>query len=351
MYEDMTFEKILNRALQRVPKGMDKRQGSVIYDAVAPACAEIAQVYIELDRIINESFADTQTREYLIKRAKERGLYPYKSSKAILKAEFNAEISIGSRFSLNDLNYEIIENINGTIYKIQCETPGTCGNRYFGDIIPIDNIPNLKKAEITELLIPGEDEEETEHFRQRYFNSFNGEAFGGNIKDYKEKVNKIQGVGGVKVYPVWNGGGTVKLVIIDSSFKVPSKELTDDVQEKIDPISNNGKGLGIAPIGHIVTVEGVKETEINIRFNITYQSSWVWEDIKLHAENIIDNYFKELNTDWENTENIIIRISQIETRILDLEGVIDIGNTSINGKEENLVLNDTCIAKRGSING
>ncbi|HEK5039664.1 TPA: baseplate J/gp47 family protein, partial [Clostridioides difficile] len=91
-------------------------------------------------------------------------------------------------------------------------------------------------------------------------------------------------VGGVKVYPVWNGGGTVKLVIINSNFKVPSTDLVNLVQEEIDPLQNQGEGLGLAPIGHRVTVEGVTSTTINISAEITYKNGYTWENIKSIAE-------------------------------------------------------------------
>lgn len=68
----------------------------------------------------------------------------------------------------------------------------------------------------------------------------------------------IEGVGGVKVYPVWNGGGTVKIVFSDSKFNVPSKKLIGKVKV-LDPVANQQKGYGLAPIGHLVTVEGVKK--------------------------------------------------------------------------------------------
>ena len=42
MYEEMTFEAILERMLNRIPDSLDKREGSVIYDAIAPAALEIA---------------------------------------------------------------------------------------------------------------------------------------------------------------------------------------------------------------------------------------------------------------------------------------------------------------------
>ncbi len=73
----MTYEEILQRMLDRVPNNIDKREGSIIYNALAPAAVELAQMYIEAERILNEGFADTASREYLIKRAAERGITPY----------------------------------------------------------------------------------------------------------------------------------------------------------------------------------------------------------------------------------------------------------------------------------
>lgn len=142
-------------------------------------------------------------------------------------------------------NYTVTEVISDEehSYKLMCETAGSESNGYTGQLIPVDYIKGLTQAEITEILIPGEDEEETESFRQRYLNSFDSQAFGGNIQDYKEKVNAIQGIGGVKVYPVWNGGGTVKLVIISSEYKVPSSGINTGSADSNRPGTKPGRGL------------------------------------------------------------------------------------------------------------
>lgn len=335
--------------LARVPNNVDKREGSIIYDALAPAAAELAMSYIEMDVIFNETFADTASREYLIRRTAERGINPYPATKALLKGIFKnregnlLDIPIGSRFSLDDLNYVAVEKIEKGQYKMECETVGSIGNKYFGSIIPIEYIQHLATGELVEILIPGEDEEETENLRQRYFNSLESEAFGGNIADYKEKINKIQGIGGVKVYPVWNGGGTVKLVIIDSEYKVPSTSLISTVQTIIDPIDNSGQGVGIAPIGHKVTVEGVVDTLTTITTNITFQDGYVWEDIKLYVEDKINEYYNDLAKEWSDNSNLVVRISQIEVRLLDVTGILDIQDTSINGVQQNLVLDANSI--------
>ena len=89
-------------------------------------------------------------------------------------------------------------------YEITCETAGEAGNDYTGTVIPIEYVDGLETCSISAVVIPGEDEEDTEVFRQRYMDSLNAQAFGGNRADYLEKVNAIPGVGGVKVYRVWN---------------------------------------------------------------------------------------------------------------------------------------------------
>ena len=68
MYESETYETVLNRLLSKVPSTLDKREGSVIYTALAPAAYEIAKIYSSLDIVLSETFADTMpSRYYLVK--------------------------------------------------------------------------------------------------------------------------------------------------------------------------------------------------------------------------------------------------------------------------------------------
>lgn len=341
----MTFEEILQRMLDRVPDDTDKREGSIIYDALAPCAAELAQLYAELAQFMNECFADTAGREYLAKRAAERGLYPKPATCAVLAAKFNTAVPAGTRFSLDGLNYTVIDE-----NTVTCETAGTEGNRHFGRLIPIDYVEGLETAEITALLIPGEDDEDTEVFRSRYLSGLNTSAFGGNITDYKQKTCSLDGVGGVKVYPVWNGGGTVKLTIISSEYTAPSVELVEAVQNAIDP-TGDGQGVGIAPIGHIVTVEGVSSVTVNIAAVITYEDGWDHSACQPYIEEAVDGYLSELRSQWADGEKLIVRISQIETRILGCPGIVDIADTTLNGAAVNLTLGADEIPVRGDISG
>lgn len=207
---------------------------------------------------------------------------------------------------------------------------------------------------------------------------------GGNQIDYIEKVNAIPGVGGVKVYRAWNGdlkpanmippkeaeawieglsgvpepvklwldtvyaaaknnmftvGGTVKLVVINSTFTVPSPTLVEQVQTAVDPLQNAGEGVGLAPIGHVVRVEGVQEETVDLGFALYYQRGWSWEDVSGYVTEAINGYFLELAQSWaDQDEALVVRISQIESRLLGITGILDIANTTINEKAANHTL-------------
>ena len=46
----------------------------------------------------------------------------------------------------------------------------------------------------------------------------------------------------------------------------------------------------------------------------------------------------ELRKNWAKENNITVRVAQIEAKILSVEGIVDIADTKINGKAENLIL-------------
>ncbi len=348
MYESVTFEGILKRMLSKIPNDMDKREGSIIYDALAPCAVELQLMYIELDNILKETFADTASREYLVLRGGERGLSPYSATYAVLKGEFNMEVPLGARFSCGDLNYFVLAHIDGFNYQMQCETVGSVGNRTFGKLIGIDYIQGLSSAKLTELLIPAEDEEDTESFRERYFSSFNNKAFGGNVTDYLEKTNAIEGVGACKVTPVWNGGGTVKLTVLDSTFNRASDVLVGVVQETIDP-TQDGQGVGTAPIGHVVTVDTVSEVLVDIETSLTFDTGYSFEVLEGAIVDVIEEYLAEERSKWGNQSYLIVRIAYIEARILGINGVLDISGTKLNGVGENLVLGEFDLPVLGGV--
>lgn len=357
MFKDITYEGVLDEMLIKATElfpDLDTREGSVLHTALAPAAVEIVNIYIALDNILDMSFPDTASRDYLLRRCNERGISPGVASCAIIAANCLPDgvyVPEGTRFSCAGSTYAVTGERIGSHYLMECETVGSRGNRSGGTLLPLTYVEGLISATIAGLTVPGEDEEDTEALRARYFDSFNSQAFSGNVKDYREKVTAINGVGAVKVYPAYMGGGTVKLVIIGSDYSAPSETLINMVQTMIDPVQNSGEGLGIAPIGHSVTVVGVLPVSIDIDLRITYTDGWIWNDLSVYVSDTVDEYFKELCEGWIDSDSIIVRISQLEAKLLELVGIKDVVITSLRGQTANLYLGENEIPVRGNISG
>lgn len=346
MNEIPTYEEILQRCLDRIPNTIDKRQGSIIYDALAPCCVELAQMYIELSGIYDQVFIDTAVGEALDKLVEQNGVKRKDATYALRKGEFNMVVPVDNRFSDGENTYIVIENIVGTNNSIlRCEQAGVVGNSYYGSLTPITYLQGLTRAELTDIIDMGDDIESDEDLRVRYMESVTAPEFGGNVSDYQNKVKSLTGVGGCKVVPIWNGGGTVKLIITNSQGGVPTSSLVNDVQEAVDP-NQDQQGLGIAPIGHIVTVEGAVARNITVSATFTLESGVDPTDIQDSVNNIVDNYFKSLSNNWDKEDNLIARISQLETRLLGVAGVLDITNTKMNNSSSNLSLESNEIPVR-----
>ncbi|WP_019123712.1 baseplate J/gp47 family protein [Brevibacillus massiliensis] len=355
MYEHMTYEYILQRMLSKVPNTVDKREGSLIYTACAAVAAEMAQMYADLDTNNNLSWVDTATGEYLTRKCAEFGVNREPATKAIRKGLFYDgqnnpfDVPIGSRFSIEDQNFVVTEKITTGEYKMECETTGATGNQLFGALLPIDYIQGLARAELADVLVPGEDEESDESLRDRFFKTVNEPTFGGNVADYMQMINAIEGVGGTKVFPTWQGGGTVKCTIIGADFNPPAQQLIDQVQTTVDPIVNQGQGLGMAPIGHRVTIAGVQGVTVNIVTTVTLAGGYTVEQVQAPIESVISNYLQGLREDWENQTNLIVRVALIDAEILTVPGVIDVANTTLNGAAFNIPLGEEEIPQMGTV--
>lgn len=350
----MSYEALMERKLDRIDDRRDKRQGSLIYDAMAPNAAETAMFYADLDMLEDRTFADTAVGEDLTRRAAERGIIRKEAVKATFYGRFLDEkgaeypVKTGARFSLEGYHYVVCGREGDGRYVLECETAGACGNEYLGSLLPLESMQGLAKATLEELRTDGEDAEGDEELRKRYFASFDADAFGGNIADYKKRVHALQNVGGVKVYPVWNGGGTVKLVVIDQGWHAPTKTELAALQKEIDPQSK-GEGYGIAPIGHKVTVAGVTEVTCDIMLRLSLTEGAEEQAVSEELRKGVQAYLEELRKDWADSSFLTVRISHLEARALEADGVVDVSACSINGGSGNLILGADAVPILGKL--
>ena len=349
MYSDNnSFEDILKRMLDRIPDTLDKRQGSIIYDALAPAAAELAQCYISLDVYIDQTYLENASGENLDNRVADYGLSRSSATYAQRIGTFKdvddkaMSIDIRTRFGIPNVNggynYTVTSEIEIGKYVLTCETAGTVGNEYFGELLPIISINNLGSATLGDIYVAGEDAETDTSLRVRAIAKLRETPFGGNIAEYKQYVEGLDGIGACFVIPVWNGGGTVKIVPITSSFEIPTSAKITEIQTALDPTQNAGKGYGIAPIGHVVTVSAPTKLDIDITTDIELDTGYTVNGLQSSIEESIKNYLQKIQENWATEDELTIYISRVSASILMVKGVTNVENLKINNSTNNLTI-------------
>ena len=352
------YNEILTRMLiaaQIAEPDCDTREGSLIYTACAPMAAELAQAHIASFMLLENTFADTATREFLIRRAAERGVVPYPAVAAQYLCDWDYDEGYGpmpntSFFTSDGVQFSVfdVSAVDRTCVII-CDSKGTIGNGKTGNLVPVIADPNFNSMVIRELIVIGENEEATEHLRRRYFQELQTLAFGGNIVDYINFTNQIDGVGATKVIPTWNGGGTVKVIIADAALQPPSTFILERVQSALDPEVNQGQGIGIAPIGHTVTVVSAESEIIDVEAYFVYLPGFSFANIGNQIQSQFNAYLDELNLNWETDNEMVVREASLISSFVNITGVVDVQDMRINGVEGNFTLAENKLAAYGVV--
>lgn len=352
-FSNETYQNILSSMLERVSNTFDKREGGMIQTALGPAAYALEEYYMALDKTQRMAFVQTAVGQSLDYLAVIANIERYPASPAVRLGVFNKSIPLGSRFSTingtDSINFTATKATdNPNEFELTAETPGTIGNAYSGSILPITYIDGLTTAQITDILVPGDDTETDDEFRERLITALNEKPFGGNVASYRSFIGGIDGVGAVQVYPTWNGGGTVKCSIIGADFEPASETLVENVQNAVDPPPNQGLGLGMAPIGAKVTVVAPTVVTVNVSANITLAAGYDIGQVQPIVEEAIEAYLLGIRQKWgtpvtaggvEYSANVYR--AQVIAAIVGSAGVLNATDVKLNDTEADIILTET----------
>nr|WP_255710950.1 baseplate J/gp47 family protein [Pelosinus baikalensis] len=327
--------------LARVPDTIDKREGSIIYDALAPAAKELEKAYIEFDKVLERAFADTAHEEYLEMRTTEMGIDRQPAIHALRKAflytanDVPMDIPIGSRFMLEEINYVAVERLSVGQFSLQCEVSGDAGNRPYGELLSLNYIPGLAKAELADIITQGEEEETDTSLKERYHFRVRQPITSGNIYHYKQWAREVAGVGDAKVFPLWQGNGTVKIAIADSDIQPAIPALVTTVAEYIETVR---------PIGATVTVVSATGKSINVAAKIVMAPGYALQAVYDAFLSAVDGYLKEIAF-----SSTYVSHARIGTLLFAIPGVDDYSELKLNGAAANITLSGEEIPVLGNI--
>ena len=358
-----TYRALLETMLARVPNSLDKREGSMIQTALGAGAYSLEDFYLDLAKVQAGGAIQTAVGEDLDNLSVLGNVTRYPASPAVRLGVFNLEtIPIGARFSTMDggdsVNFTVTSQVSPGQYRLTCETAGAIGNSYTGPILPITVIPGLTSAQITDILVPGDDTETDEPLRERIIDALRERPFGGNVADYKRVVREIDGVGDLQVYPTWDGGGTVKLSIIGADWMPASEQLVETVQTTVDPPPNQGLGYGTAPIGAKVTVVAPETVPINVSATVTMRTGYDIEQLRPLVEQAVEDYLLSVRKEWAEPDadrltsySCWVYLARVISAILQVPGVVNATNVTLNGGTEDLQLIETGLTQQVPVLG
>lgn len=319
-------------------------EGTFSFDALAANAKEFEKAYAEMDLMMDAAFPQTSWGKYLDYLAEElAGLDRRAATNAavVLTITGTAGITIpaGSIFATESgVNFATDEDAvigtDGTIEtKATAQTAGAGGNVSEGTIIKIPvSIYGVSKVTNAAAAYDGYEEETDDALLERLLFEVRQPATSGNVNHYIEWATSVSGVGAVKVIPLWNGNGTVKVIVVDASKDTPSEDLLKEVRDEIAKYS---------PIGADVTVVAPTLLPVNISMKVTDGTG----DADAIKE-VLTKYFKSnvFGSDYanqNNAESVTISYAQIGRIILDNSDttkVNDYSGMTINGGTENIVV-------------
>lgn len=329
----MTYENILQGMLNRVTDDIDKREGSVIYDALAPAAYFLADQYFQLGNFIDLVLPDTALGEYLDRTVSAYGITRKPATAAVRKMITSGAVEIGTRWGINSLVYMVNKALTETEYAVICETNGTIGNQYSGEMQVLSAVSGIT-ATLGDIITAGTDEENDDAMRARFYEKVRLPATSGNAYHYQQWALEVPGVGAAKVIPLGDGPGTVTILVVDSN-KAVSSTLPEKVAEYIETVR---------PIGATVSVFSPDTLEINIVANVQLDGSESLEEVKQVFKTELTDFLKNLTFSAKR-----VSYAKVGNVLLDVPGVSDFDTFTINGAIGNIAVGDRQVPVVGTI--
>lgn len=348
-FEDKTADLLHNELLSNINDDIDKREGSVAYDLTAPSAIEIANAYVELDTVFGLAFADTSEGEYLEKICIPFGVYRKQSVKSkgevtlngpkgtIIPVATRVQTTIGESVFFVTLE-EITLTGNPVKVAVECEIGGEIGNVAIGDINALapGDLYGIVTVINETAIEGGVNQESDESLYKRLVDRAQNPATSGNANHYKQWALEVPGVGDVKVFPVWNGGNTVKVVLLDDNKRKPDESTINKVIAHIE--ANK-------PVGPTITTIGAEEVKITCTATLTLVPGKTVENAQKEFTDLLNEYFKGLAF-----VDPIVRYAKIASLLIDVPSIVDYSNLTINGGTNNITINDGQVAVVGSVN-
>ena len=338
MFEIQTRQDVLKRLLQDFKtidtNGMSTHEGTFAFDTLSANAVEFEKSYAEMQLILDAAFPQTSWGQYLTMHAEAHGVIRKKATKSKVVVKLTGVagtivpkgVTVGTAEGklFQTIETVTIGNTGDAIANVESEEIGKDSNVNANTITEIiTNVDGLKSVINEEVSYDGFDEENDTDLLQRLLFKVRQPATSGNVYHYMQWAQSVNGVGQVKVLPLWNGAGTVKVLLVDVNNESANTSLLDRVKAVI---------AKEAPIGATVTVTTPTIMNVNISFRVTKGQANNEAVKRILNEEFKRQTFSMNYISYANIGKALL--ANAET------GIIDYSDLRVNGGTTNITITD-----------
>lgn len=344
MFESITPESIKAAILAEAGDSLETREGSFLDSMAGPAAVEIWKVYQAMNAVISIAFPDESAGGYLDLEGAKYGITRKPGTRArctmTLTGTAGSTIPAGTVFlTLEGLEFALLEDVlltggsdTGTAEATEI---GSGYNVEAGAITRMVTTMTALSAWTNASATGGTDQESDAALYERIRDFRSRQATSGNAYHYEQWAMEVAGVGGAKIFPLWNGAGTVKVVLVDADMEPASSEIVAAAAAHIE---------GERPIGATVTVAAAQSLSIHVAAKLTLDGSTTLPEVKAVFASELDAYLKTLAF-----RTSILRYNQVAYLLLSLPGVLDFTSLTLNGGTGNVSIGAEQVPALGEV--
>lgn len=336
--EGNTPDEIKQRMKENLKSDINTQEGGYVDTTFAPLAVELFRMYGNLETLPSKFWVNKDSGEWLDLAADALGITPRKQME---KAQVVLEITGNQDFSVSAET--AVRTEDGLVFLTEKEMPipesGVLNILAFAEQpgakynVSADTVtqlvasnPNIKKVTNPEPAKGGTNRESDTSLYLRIVTERQRPSHSGNKRDYEKWALEVSGVERVKVFPLFEGNGTVAVMIGDKNYQ----PVDDVIVEKCKTHIEDNR-----PIGATVTVLSAKSKNINILAQVSPEDGATLQQITLNFKENLSKYFGEVTFDDQ-----LISYNKIGAILIDTSGVKDYSNLRVNGSTNNITLGE-----------
>lgn len=332
MYEDITPEAIKAEMIAAMPDASSALEGGFLDSILSPIAYRQWLLYMEMDKILNIMFMSTSDGDYIVKKCEEEGIFRhsgtvstgevtfYGSDNVNIPAGTYVETSSGLQFVTTEAAFISSGSVTAAAQSVE---PGADKNVKAAAITFLTvRVSGVTRVTNAAAFSGGTDEESIESLKNRYLEAKSTTPASGNAADYEKWAAEVDGVASARVIPLWNGAGTVKVILVGSSNTAVSQSVVNAAAEYIEERR---------PIGADVTVVAAERVGVKVKAVLEGDETAEFYAARLRIETALKKYL-------ETFDGGKIYINKIISVIMSEDKITNCSSVTLNDAAEDLCL-------------